>query len=207
MSNDLLQNLSPVWSRITNIVVDHGDGAFLYDADGRRYLDFTCGIGVTNTGHCHPKVVAAIQTQAAKLIHGQINIVYHQPALDLIAELLPLMPPGLDNFFFSNSGAEAIEGAVKLCKCATGKSNVIVFSGSFHGRTHLAMTMTTSKTSYRALPTAGSRNFRCAISVCFFIRHGRRSRDRFLHSRIKETIQDANDPGRNCLHRHRASIG
>ncbi len=150
MSSDLLQHLSPVWSRISNIVVDHGDGAFLYDVNGRRYLDFTCGIGVTNTGHCHPQVVKAIQAQAAKLIHGQINIVYHQPALDLIAELLPLMPPGLDNFFFSNSGAEAIEGAVKLCKYATGKSNVIVFSGSFHGRTHLAMTMTTSKTSYRA---------------------------------------------------------
>jgi 4-aminobutyrate aminotransferase len=122
----------------------------LYDTAGRRYLDFTCGIGVTNTGHCHPKVVAAIQAQAAKLIHGQLNIVYHQPALDLIAELLPRVPPGLDSFFFSNSGAEAIEAAVKLAKHATGRGNVIVFSGSFHGRTHLTMAMTTSKTSYRA---------------------------------------------------------
>ena len=114
MGTESLQNLSPVWGRITNIVMDHGAGSCLYDTAGRRYLDFTCGIGVTNTGHCHPKVVAAIQAQAAKLIHGQINIVFHQPMLDLVEELKPVVPAGLDSFFFSNSGAEAIEGAVKL---------------------------------------------------------------------------------------------
>lgn len=149
MITDTIQHLSPVWGRITNIVADHGAGSCLYDITGRRYLDFTCGIGVTNTGHCHPKVVAAIQAQAAKLIHGQINIVFHQPMLDLVEELKPIVPPGLDSFFFSNSGAEAVEGAVKLCKHATGRPNVIVFSGSFHGRTHLTMAMTTSKTVYR----------------------------------------------------------
>ncbi|MGQ9489452.1 MAG: aspartate aminotransferase family protein [Anaerolineae bacterium] len=149
MSTNTIQYLSPVWSRVTDIVVDHGAGSCLYDTAGRRYLDFTCGIGVTNTGHCHPKVVAAIQAQAAKLIHGQINIVYHQPILDLIAELRTVLPAELDSFFFSNSGAESIEGAVKLCKHATGRPNVIVFSGSFHGRTHLTMAMTTSKTVYR----------------------------------------------------------
>jgi 4-aminobutyrate aminotransferase len=141
--------MSPVWGRITDIVVDHGEGACLYDSAGRRYLDFTCGIGVTNTGHCHPKVVAAIQEQAAKLIHGQANIVYHRPMLDLIEALLPVVPPNLESFFFSNSGAESIEAAVKLSKHATGRQNVIVFSGSFHGRTHLTMAMTTSKTVYR----------------------------------------------------------
>lgn len=149
MSTETIQHLSPVWGRITDIVVDHGAGSCLYDTAGRRYLDFTCGIGVTNTGHCHPRVVAAIQAQAAKLIHGQINIVYHQPILDLIAELRTVLPAELDSFFFSNSGAESIEGAVKLCKHATGRPNVIVFSGSFHGRTHLTMAMTTSKTVYR----------------------------------------------------------
>ena len=149
MSIDTIKNLSPVWGRITNIIVDHGAGSCLFDTTGRRYLDFTCGIGVTNTGHCHPKVVAAIQAQAAKLIHGQINIVFHQPMLDLVEELRPVVPAGLDSFFFSNSGAEAVESAVKLCKHATGRPNVIVFSGSFHGRTHLTMAMTTSKTVYR----------------------------------------------------------
>ncbi len=149
MPANLTAHLSPVWSRLSNILVDRGEGAYLYDVTGRRYLDFTCGIAVTNTGHCHPKVVAAIQAQAARLLHGQINIVYHQPILDLIGELLTVTPTGLDSFFFSNSGAEAVEGAVKLAKQATGRPNVIVFSGSFHGRTHLTMAMTTSKTIYR----------------------------------------------------------
>jgi 4-aminobutyrate aminotransferase len=149
MTNDAIENLSPVWSRTTDIVVERGEGSCLYDTAGRRYLDFTCGIAVTNTGHCHPKVVAAIQAQAARLIHGQINIVYHQPMLNVVEELQTVVPPALDSFFFSNSGAEAIEGAVKLCKHATGRPNVIVFSGSFHGRTHLTMAMTTSKTVYR----------------------------------------------------------
>lgn len=149
MPTDTIQNLSPVWGRITDIVVDHGLGSCLYDTSGRRYLDFTCGIAVTNTGHCHPKVVAAIQAQAGRLIHGQINTVFHQPMLELVEELKQVVPPGLDSFFFSNSGAEAIEGAVKLCKHATGRQNIVVFSGSFHGRTHLTMAMTTSKTVYR----------------------------------------------------------
>jgi len=148
--DELIRHLSPVWSRVWDIVVDRGEGIFLYDMAGRRYMDFTCGIGVTNTGHCHPKVVAAIQAQASRLIHGQINLVYHQPMLDLVEELLAIVPPDLDSFFFGNSGAEAVEAAVKLCKQATGRPNVIVFHGGFHGRTHLTMAMTTSKTIYRA---------------------------------------------------------
>jgi 4-aminobutyrate aminotransferase len=149
MQTNAIASLSPVWGRITDIVVERGEGSCLYDTAGRRYLDFTCGIAVTNTGHCHPKVVAAIQAQAAKLIHGQINIIFHQPMLDLVGELQTMVPPALDSFFFSNSGAEAVEGAVKLCKHTTGRPNVVVFSGSFHGRTHLTMAMTTSKTVYR----------------------------------------------------------
>jgi 4-aminobutyrate aminotransferase len=148
-----LDHISPVWSRAfsLSIVVERGEGSYLYSSDGRRYLDFTCGIGVTNTGHAHPKVVQAIQQQAARLIHGQANIVYHQPMIDLVDELRSIMPAAdLDTFFFSNSGAEIVEAGVKLAKVATGRPNVIVFSGSFHGRTHLTMAMTTSKTIYRA---------------------------------------------------------
>jgi len=141
--------MSPVWTHFNDILVERGAGAYLYDREGRRYLDFTSGIGVTNTGHCHPQVVRAIQEQAARLIFAQINIVYHQPMLDLIEELRPVVPAGLDSFFFTNSGAEAIEAAVKLAKHATGRPNIIVFQGSFHGRTHLTMAMTTSKTVYR----------------------------------------------------------
>jgi 4-aminobutyrate aminotransferase len=148
-----LDHISPVWSRAftPSIQVERGEGPYLYDSSGKRYLDFTCGIGVTNTGHAHPKVVKAIQEQAAKLIHGQANIVYHRPMIELVGELMTVMPDaGLDSFFFSNSGAEIVEAAVKLAKVATGRQNVIVFSGSFHGRTHLTMAMTTSKTIYRA---------------------------------------------------------
>jgi 4-aminobutyrate aminotransferase len=142
--------ISPVWTRYTPIVVERAEGATVYDRDGTRYLDFTCGIGVTNTGHCHPKVVRAIQEQAAKLLHGQANIVFHPPLLDLAEELRTIVPAGLDSFFFSNSGAEAVEGAVKLARHATGRPNVVVFQGSFHGRTALTMALTTSKTIYRA---------------------------------------------------------
>ena len=148
-----LDHVSPVYSRLftPSIVVERGEGSYLYDVNGRRYLDFTCGIGVTNTGHAHPKVVQAIQDQAARLIHGQANIVYHKPMIELVDELLTIMPDaGLDSFFFSNSGAEIVEGGVKLAKVATGRPNTIVFAGSFHGRTHLTMAMTTSKTIYRA---------------------------------------------------------
>ena len=142
-------HLAPVWSRYTDIVMARGEGAYLYDQDGRRYLDFTCGIGVTNTGHCHPRVVAAAQEQLSKLIHGQINIVYHEPVLRLVEALLPEMPTGVDTFFFSNSGAEAIEGALKLARSATGRDAVISFTGSFHGRTTGALALTNSKARYR----------------------------------------------------------
>ncbi len=144
------QHLSPVWYRITDIVAVRGEGAYLYDQDGRAFLDFSTGIGVTSTGHCHPRVVAAIRDQAGKLIHGQANIVWHPPLIQLAEEISRIVPPELDGYFFSNSGAEAVEGALKLARMATGRPNVIVFQGSFHGRTVGTMSLTTSKTIYRA---------------------------------------------------------
>jgi len=147
---DVLPHLSPVWTHGTDIIASRAEGAYVYDLDGRAYLDFTCGIGVTNTGHCHPKVVAAIREQAGLLLHGQANIILHQPMLELVRSLMPIVPPSIDGFFFSNSGAEAVEGAIKLARHATGRSNVIVFQGSFHGRTSSTMALTTSKTIYRA---------------------------------------------------------
>ena len=143
-------HISPVWTRYTSIVAERAEGAYVYDRDGTRYLDFTCGIGVTNTGHCHPKVVRAVQEQAAKLLHGQANIIFHPPLLELAEELRTVVPEELDCFFLSNSGAEAVEGAIKLARHATARPNVIVFQGSFHGRTALTMALTTSKTIYRA---------------------------------------------------------
>jgi 4-aminobutyrate aminotransferase len=148
--SELREHLSPVWTRIFDVYVDHGEGPYLYDIHGRRYLDFTCGIGVTSTGHAHPRVVKAIQEQAGKLLHGQANIVIHQPMLRLVEELLAVVPEPLTSFFFSNSGAEAVEAAVKLARHATQRPNVIVFQGGFHGRTNAAMAMTTSKATLRA---------------------------------------------------------
>jgi 4-aminobutyrate aminotransferase len=147
---DSKQHLSPVWTHFTSIVAERGEGTYLFDQDGTRYVDFTCGIGVTNTGHCHPKVVEAIRKQAGLLLHGQANIVMHKPMLELISELRKVVPPSIDGFFFSNSGAEAIEGALKLARHATGRPNIIVFQGSFHGRTVGTMSLTTSGTHYRA---------------------------------------------------------
>lgn len=149
MYENTLAHVSPVWSRYTDLVIDHANGTNVYDLKGRKYLDFTSGIGVTSTGHCHPKVVAAIQEQAARLLHGQINIYFHKPLMDLIEALQPIMPSGLDSYYFTNSGAECIEASVKLAKQATGRTNVIVFSGGFHGRTHLTMAMTSSKVGLR----------------------------------------------------------
>jgi 4-aminobutyrate aminotransferase len=147
---DILPHLSPVWTHYTDIIASRAEGCSVFDLDGREFLDFTCGIGVTNTGHCHPWVVEAIREQAGLLLHGQANIILHRPLLELVRALLPIVPPGIDGFFFSNSGAEAVEGALKLARHATGRSNVIVFQGSFHGRTSSTMALTTSKTVYRA---------------------------------------------------------
>jgi 4-aminobutyrate aminotransferase len=143
------EHLSPVWTHASDIIVDHAEGCYLYAMGGRKILDFTCGIGVTNTGHCHPKVVEAIRQQAGLLLHGQANLVTHKPMLELVEELRTIVPKSMDGFFFSNSGAEAVEGALKLARHATGRPNVIVFQGSFHGRTVATMTMTTSKTIYK----------------------------------------------------------
>jgi len=151
--NNLFQenapHMTPAWSRIFNFVADHAEGAYIYTDDGKKLLDFTSGIGVTNTGHCHPKVVEAIREQAGMFLHAQANIVIHKPMLQLIEELRKIVPPALDSFFFANSGAEALENAVKIAKAATGRPNIIVFNGSFHGRTAQTMALTTSKIGYR----------------------------------------------------------
>ena len=143
-------HLAPVWFSVTDLQVSSGSGCWITTTDGDRYLDFTSGIAVASTGHSHPKVVEAISSQAARFIHAQVNCYRHDLLEPLAARLAELAPEGIDTFFFANSGAEATEGAVKLAKQATGKPNIIVFSGSFHGRTHMAMAMTTSKTGYRA---------------------------------------------------------
>ncbi|MHB8776516.1 MAG: aspartate aminotransferase family protein [Anaerolineales bacterium] len=150
LQQDNFPHMTPAWSRIFNFVADRAEGSYIYTDDGRKLLDFTSGIGVTNTGHCHPKVVEAIREQAGLFLHAQVNLVIHKPMLQLVEELRRIAPPSIDSFFFANSGAEALENAVKIAKSVTGRQNIIVFNGSFHGRTHATMALTTSKTIYRA---------------------------------------------------------
>jgi 4-aminobutyrate aminotransferase len=145
------ENLSPVWTRTFPMTISHGEGCYVFDTEGRRYLDFTSGIGVTNTGHCHPKVVAAAQAQVGKIIHAQVNNYYHLPLIELSDALLTIVPDkSFDCFFFTNSGAEAVESAVKLARMATKKTNIITFQGGFHGRTNQTMAMDSGSTIYRA---------------------------------------------------------
>jgi 4-aminobutyrate aminotransferase len=147
-----------VWGRITNLDVDRGEGSWLIARDGTRYLDYSSGIGVTNTGHAHPRVAAAVAEQARKLLHGQQNIVYHEPGLRLYERLRGLLPGGPWQAFLSNSGAEAVEASVKLARVATGRPVIIGFRGGFHGRTAQTMALTTAKDTYRAAfePLPGS---------------------------------------------------
>jgi 4-aminobutyrate aminotransferase len=143
-------NLSHVWFKVTDLQVATGEGSWVVTTDGERYLDFSGGIAVTSTGHCHPHVTAAIAAQAQRFVHAQANVYTHDLMQPLAARLAEITPPDIDTFFYANSGAEITEAAVKLAKQATGRPNIIVFQGSFHGRTHQAMAMTTSKTVYRA---------------------------------------------------------
>ena len=106
--------LSPHLRQATPVVAARGEGVHLYDQDGRRYLDFTAGIGVTSTGHCHPKVVAAAREQVGSLIHGQYTTVMHEPLRRLVDKLGEVLPTGLDSLFFTNSGSEAVEAALRL---------------------------------------------------------------------------------------------
>ena len=142
--------LSQVLKQATGVIAARGEGVLLYDEDDRRYLDFTAGIGVTSTGHCHPRVVEAAQRQVGTLIHGQYTTVMHRPLLALVDRLGEVLPQGLDRIFFANSGSEAVEAALRLSRQATGRPNVIVFHGGFHGRTVAAASLTTSGTKFRS---------------------------------------------------------
>ena len=133
----------------TWLPIDRGEGSWLITTDGRRVLDLTCGIAVTPVGHSHPKVVQAVQQQAAKLMHISGGVAKYEPNIALAEMLADILPDGMDTFVFQNSGAECIEGAVKLARQVTQRQAIIAFRGGFHGRTTGAATLTTSKAAYR----------------------------------------------------------
>ena len=145
-----MTSLSPVLKQATPVVVDHARGSWIYGTDGREYLDFTTGIGVTSTGHCHPEVVAAAQEQVGKIIHAQYTTVMHKPLLELTEKLGEVLPEGLDSAFYANSGSEAVEASIRLARMAAGRPNIVVFQGGFHGRTVAAASLTTAGTKFSA---------------------------------------------------------
>jgi 4-aminobutyrate aminotransferase len=142
--------VSPSYTRVYPLVVERGSGAVIQDMDGNLFLDCTAGIAVTSTGHCHPHVVAAIKDQADKLLHMSGTDFYYQPQIDLAQRLGELGPGmGRRRVFFTNSGAEALEAALKLARWHTGRSRAVAFFGAFHGRTYGAMSLSGSKLVHR----------------------------------------------------------
>lgn len=129
------------------VVMDHAEGAMIEDVDGNRFLDWIGGVGVLNIGHCHPEVVDAVKAQADKYFHGMFNVVTHESYVALAEKLASIAPVRGEHVkaYFTNSGAEADENAVKIARAYTKRPNIIVFSGAFHGRTLLTMSMTSKK--------------------------------------------------------------
>ena len=142
--------MSPSFTRSYPFVMDYGRGCWVHDVDGNRFLDFTAGIAVVTTGHSHPKVVAAIKDQADHFLHMSGTDFYYSPEIELAERLEDRILPGTPaRVFFTNSGAEAIEGAMKLARFTTGRPSYIAFIGAFHGRTFGALSLTASKASQR----------------------------------------------------------
>jgi 4-aminobutyrate aminotransferase len=143
--------LSPSYTRSYPLVAERGEGALIYDVDGNRFLDCNAGIAVVATGHCHPRVVRAIQEQAAKLIHMSGTDFYYENMVTLAEKLAALAPGGGPRrVYFGNSGTEAIEAALKLARYHTGRDKFIAFLGAFHGRTMGSLSLTGSKYVQRA---------------------------------------------------------
>ena len=143
-------HLSGVWATATDLQIERGVGCHVVDVNGHEYLDFTAGLGAASTGYAHPKVTAAIAEQAGRIIHSQINVYRHDKLEPLANKLAEITPEGIDTFYFGSTSDEIVEAAVKLAKHATDRRNVISFDGAFHGRTHYALAMSSSRVIDRA---------------------------------------------------------
>ena len=142
--------ISPSYTRSYPMVAKSGRGIVVTDVDGNEFFDFSAGIAVTSTGHCHPHVVAAIQKQAGELIHMSGTDFYYENMVELAGRLSKIAPmPGPHRIYYGNSGAEAVECALKLARYHTKRQNVIAFFGAFHGRTMGALSLTASKPQQR----------------------------------------------------------
>jgi len=144
------RHISPSYTRSYPLVVRRGLGALVEDVDGNIFLDFNAGIAVVATGHCHPEVVAAVQKQAAELIHMSCTDFYYPGMVELAQKLATISPGGgPKKVYFGNSGTEAVEAAIKLARYHTGREKIIAFYGAFHGRTMGSLSLTASKAVQR----------------------------------------------------------
>ena len=143
--------VTPAIYRYTDIAFERGEGVYLYDFEGNRYYDFVAGIATMSVGHNHPRVVTAITEQAQKLLHGAAHVGYMQPYVEILEKLLSLAQTPLDQGkgLLTNSGSEAVETAIKLARAVTGRSMVLAFMDSFHGRPMGALSLTASSSGYR----------------------------------------------------------
>jgi 4-aminobutyrate aminotransferase len=133
-----------------NLPTERAEGVYLYDCDGKRYLDFLSGFGACNLGHNHPTVMQAAREQMERMVHAPIGVSTPEATLRLAWELGQVCPGGINSFFFCNSGGEAVDGAMKLARYVTKRAGIIAFIGGFHGRTVGAISVTTSKVRYRS---------------------------------------------------------
>jgi 4-aminobutyrate aminotransferase len=140
--------LSNVLGHATELEIDYGKGSYLYAYDGNKYLDFGAGVAVNATGHCHPKVVDAIKKQADTLLHGCAGVIYYEQNIELAETIGNITDGALDSVFFTQSGTEAVEAALKCATYVRNKQQVIAFKGSFHGRTLGSLSVTTSNEKY-----------------------------------------------------------
>ncbi len=142
--------ISPSYTRSYPFVMDHGEGYLVWDVDGNRYLDFAAGIAVCATGHSHPAVVSAIKEQADKFLHMSGTDFYYPQQVALAERLAEITPgAGPKRAFFTNSGTESVEAAMKLARYATGRPRIVAFTGAFHGRTLGSLSLTASKVVHR----------------------------------------------------------
>lgn len=150
MSFKITNHIPRVVNKLSQLIVKKGKGCWVYDTNNNKILDMTAGIGALSTGHSHPKIIHAIKEQSNNIIHAQQNcFLSHTPQIELTKKLLTIMPNNLQSFFYVNSGSEATDNAIKIARQYTKKQNIIAFNGGFHGRTICAMSLTSSKLSYR----------------------------------------------------------
>lgn len=177
------------------VVMEKAQGAIIQDPDGNLFLDWVGGVGVLNVGHAHPQVVAAIKQQSEKYLHGMFNIVTHSGYVNLaeqLAAIAPVKGNGKNKVFFANSGAEVNENAIKIAKNYTGRPNIIVFSGAFHGRTLLTMTMTSKKAYTKGVGPLANGVFRADFPYLYRLPKGISSADAldYYLARLRKVFEE-----------------